>query len=650
MVRQWVRWVLLALVFANGYGSTAFAQDRYGPLPDTLAERFTAAPVSDLQDESAPSAVVRLDRRRLVIHDTERSTLFVHRVVTVYDRDGRDYGRLQLWYDGFREIEALEGRLLNTDGEELTELDDEHQQDVSGTRGATLYSDYRVRIAHLARETYPYTVEYRYEMSLTSALHWPAWSPQETDLPVEFAQFVVEFPPTAMIRFHTNGHVPAPETSSRDGMSIMRWRAMDRSRYEPEPYGPSWHRQKAVLRVAPTRFALDGEPGDMSTWQSFGDWYRKLTSERADFPPDAARRIRALVSDAPTRRDSVHRVYRHLQDRSRYVSVQLGIGGWQPFPASYVEERGYGDCKALTNYVEAALRAIGIPAYPVLIDRGNRPRPVDPDFPAATFDHVVLAVPVGPDTLWLENTESTTPFGHIAADIEDRYGLWVGEAGGKLVRTPTSTAADNRQTRTAVVHLNAEGSGSATVRTIYSGNQQDRVRRALDGSSPPDRQEWLERRIDVPSFSLTSVDFPDVRTRQNRLALSMKLSLPRYASSMGSRLFVRLNLMERHAHIPDAVDVRSQPVHCGTYPFLDVDSIRYVLPKDVVVEAVPDPVVLETDFATYAAKTVVEGSSLLYVRRLEWRQETLPPEAYGDLRSFLRTITHADAAQAVLTR
>jgi len=82
-----------------------------------------------------------------------------------------------------------------------------------------------------------------------------------------------------------------------------------------------------------------------------------------------------------------------MQDHTRYISIQLGIGGWQPFDAAFVQEHGYGDCKALSNYMVALLKTAGITAYSVLIRPGDYRYTFNESFPSNQFTHVIVCVP-----------------------------------------------------------------------------------------------------------------------------------------------------------------------------------------------------------------------------------------------------------------
>src|SRR6185312_13501516 len=144
-------------------------------------------------------------------------------------------------------------------------------------------------------------------------------------------------------------------------------------------------------------------------------------------------------------------LYNYLQKNVRYVSVQLGIGGYKPFPASFVDEKKYGDCKALSNYMLTLLKTVGIPSYCAVINAGTNAEPADPDFVNDPFNHIILCVPFKNDTTWLECTSATSPFGKLGSFTENRKALLVTEDGGKLVNTPRSTMQDNQFN--SAVHL-----------------------------------------------------------------------------------------------------------------------------------------------------------------------------------------------------
>jgi transglutaminase-like putative cysteine protease len=610
---------------------------------------FEVSNISPLLLLSNPDVIVRLDETNFIVDNPGKATERIRRAVTIFNQDGREFGRVVVFYDHFRQIKSLRGWLRDAQGKKIRDLKNSDIKDYSAILDFSLYDDNRVRLAELYHNVYPYTVVFEYELSRNGLINLPAWHPQQFVAPVENAGYELNIPFSMNVRYHLHGDVLKPEISEIKGRKIFRWKAEMLPKRQIEAYGPSWIEQAPSVLVASDTFDVAGFPGNMTSWDSFGRWFYKLADGRNVLPPSALSDVQRLTANAVSPREKVQALYKHLQATTRYVSVQLGIGGWQPFDAAYVHQRGYGDCKALSNYMLAMLRAVGVEAYPALIRNGMHEPDVVADFPSNQFNHVIVFAPFEKDTVWLECTSQTTPFGHLGASNEDRNVLVVTADGGKIVRTPRSRSVDNQQIRRAVVAIDASGHGSGEVSTRYTGSQQDHVRNALAHSSPRDRENWLREMIDVPTFQLVNADFSDIEARHADINISFRLEMPRFASRSGSRMFLRPNLMERWSRVPPEVKNRTQPVDLSS-AFLDVDSVSYQIPSGYAIEAAPPPASIETPFGSYRAASELRNGVLAYSRRLEILQNRLPAEQYAAYRAFIGDVVKADRAQVVLIR
>jgi hypothetical protein len=592
-------------------------------------------------------AVARLDALVFTVESPGKATERVRQAFTILNDKGREFGKVYVGYDKFRQLAVLRGWLFDAQGKKIRDLKKSDTNDYSAITGYSLYEDNRVRVAELYYDTYPYTVVFEYEVNYNGLIKWPSWYPFLSRASVERSSFEVSVPADMPLRYHLRDVEHAPQIEPGGNRKILRWEAMNLPKWEREPYSPG---EAPCILTAPSAFEIGGYAGDMSSWAALGKWYYQLYRDRTMLPPPALAEVQQLCANLATPREKVRVLYEYLQAKTRYVSVQLGVGGWQPFDPTYVYERSYGDCKALSNYMVAMLRAAEVEAYPVLIRSGEGEPDVIADFPSKEFNHVIVCVPHAKDTLWLECTSQTSPFAHLGAANEDRNVLLVTPEGGKLIRTPKSKSTDNQQIRRAVVTLSETGDAVAEVRTRYTGNQQDRVRWALAKNTPRERENWLRDEIDVPSFRLTSADFSAAESKRAEMTLPIKLELPRFASRSGvARLFLRPNLMERRKYIPPEVKERQQPVEFD-YAYLDTDTISYHLPANFSIEAAPPIFALETPFGSYHASTALNAGTLEYVRRLEIRERALPADQYEAYRQFVADVVKADNAQVVLVR
>ncbi len=150
-------------------------------------------------------------------------------------------------------------------------------------------------------------------------------------------------------------------------------------------------------------------------WNELGKFIIYLIADKDVLPAETLTTLKELIKNCPDRNSKIKAVYNYMQKRTRYVGVQIGIGGWQPIPAEYVDKKGYGDCKGLVNCTRAMLKAVGITSYYTLVNAGKNASPLITGFPCNHFNHIILCVPGPNDTTWLECTSQQQAYGFLKA-------------------------------------------------------------------------------------------------------------------------------------------------------------------------------------------------------------------------------------------
>lgn len=114
------------------------------------------------------------------------------------------------------------------------------------------------------------------------------------------------------------------------------------------------------------------------------------------------------------------------------------------------------------------LAEAGVNAYPVLISAGdNRTNYFIEDFANNYFNHVIACVPQPKDTIWLECTSQTSPFGYLSAFTANRKALMISPGGGYVVNTPNYSSSKNLQKREVSATIDMEGTLKASMNTFY---------------------------------------------------------------------------------------------------------------------------------------------------------------------------------------
>lgn len=411
--------------------------------------------------------------------------------VTVLNKAGLMHAALYHPLLGFDRLKHAAATIYDRNGDVVRKVNKEEFEQFKANRGSFL-SEMEV-LTYRPTTMPPFTIRYEIEEVSEFTLGLPSWYPHPgPDVNVERSRLVVKHPLSHPLRFKEE-HVRPSTVEQSKKQIITEWNYISVKGSEVQWYGDC--ATVPLVRVAPSHFKLDGYAGNMATWEAFGQWINLLSEDRGELSKDAEHELDQLLEGLEGQEQKIRAIYQYLQNNSRYISIQLGIGGWQPEKASTVYEKGYGDCKGLTNLLKSMLEYAGIEARYCLISMGDD---IDPTFPSQQFNHVVLCIPREQDTVWLESTFQKMPYNYLGRDLAGKWALVMDERGGHLVKTPTYGEGDNAFDEQVHHQLNADGSSTVVINSKVPNRNVDEFLFAelLVGN---EREKWFqETRLNVP--------------------------------------------------------------------------------------------------------------------------------------------------------
>lgn len=611
---------------------------------------FIVSAIDESLKESA-DAVIRLHHRHFTIKSKDQAEMEERKVVTIFNKDADYLAWVGEGYDKLTKIVDFDAVVYDKNGKIIKKLKKDDIIDQSYISGFSLYEDNRIKAADLSQKSYPYTVDFTTRLSfkfLYSIRDWEVL--RYENVAVEKSIFQVSAPESLKPKFKSlNVPNEASETFDENKQLVTyKWVFENVVAQEKEPYSNDQFVDNPKILASPTQFRYEGYEGNMSTWKDIADWQFTLNNGRNDLSEGARQQIRKLVNGLDSDEEKIKAVYEFMQNRTRYVSIQLGIGGLQPFPTSVVENKGYGDCKALSFYTQALLDEIGIESYYTWVHAGPNPPQIYDDFPRHYGNHIILCVPNKGDTLWLECTSQTLPMGFLGSMTSDRDVIVMTPEGGKIVHTPVYSGENNQYTTTGEITIDKEGNASSEISINFKGGATSNTGvLGVIYQNEDEKKEWLRSMIDVPSYELNEYEFEEKKDRIPEVDLNLKMDIRKVASVSGSRLLLQPNLLSARSYVPKSLE-RKMPIHYELSR-IEQDTLNFKLPEGAFIEQLPEKIKISSDFGEYSAEFLQSDGKLTYIRSMQYKPGTYEAEKYQDLIRFYKSIRRADRKKVIIS-
>lgn len=604
-------------------------------------------------------AVVVLQETVYTVLPNGSAERHVRRVVKILRPQGRERGVAYVFFNRDEKLNYFHVWSIGPDGHEY-ELKDKDQTEYGGSDDL-LYSDERVRVGKPPAIDPGGFMAYEYSQKMRPYAAEADWDFQSS-IPVRKSTYTLELPPGWEYRDYWFRHPKVSPTET--GPNHWQWQLENIPAIDMEdvPLAPAEDAYEGRMAIA---YFGSGLPRTGKDWAAIGVWYERLTSDRAVATPEITSKAQELVAGKADFADRVQSVAEFAQSQIRYVAIEIGIGGYQPHAAQDIYHNRHGDCKDKATLLITMLSAVGIKANYVLVDteRGV----ISPDVPSTHGNHMITAIEVpsgytserfhsviqaksGKRFLIFDPTWEYTPFGQLEPELQGSYGLLLDGADSEAVRLPTLSPTDNLVERKGQFVLQADGTLKGQVTERRSGDMASHRRYLYSEKTEKDQREAFEKilREDFSSFTLESSTAENLKPLNTPLTLKYSVTAPNYAKQTGPLLLFRPRIIGS-----DSLTLNRKE---RVYP-LDLSRTRVVrdvfevqLPAGYTVDELPDPVQLDTSFASYSSRSEFKDNTLRYTREYTVRKVELPAEDYGELQRLVGRIEADERNNAVLKK
>ncbi|MFD2891885.1 DUF3857 domain-containing protein [Flavobacterium chuncheonense] len=608
---------------------------------------FDTAPNIDSMYHRA-NAVINSKSSILEIVSVDKMVLKTKKRITVLNEKGLEAIDANVYYDKSIAIKELEVKIFNLGGKEIKRIKKSDFKDYSAT-GSSFLTDDRVLVFDYNPVSYPIVIEFVSEIVRKNTAFLPRWHPI-TNFNVSIIKDEFEIHNYSGIElkhktfnFKNYGGVNFTKKENVMKFSLENFKAID-----AEVLMPSFEKIVPKAFFSLEKFNLEGVEGTTENWSEFGKWmYESLLKDVLELPEATKEKIHSLVQKEPNPIRKARIVYDYVQNSTRYISVQLGIGGWKPMEAKEVAKLGYGDCKALSNYTKALLNEVGVPSFYTIINAGSEKEDFIEDFVSMQGNHAILTIPNGQENIFLECTSQTDPFSYQGKFTDDRLALIVNENGGKIVRTNNYGSEKNKQEITGKIVINEDCSLFASSEIKSTGIQYDVFRKIVDVSDSDKENYYKEHYSYINNLV---VNKSEVANDKDKIQIieNIELEAKNYASLYGNDMVFPVNVFNRDNYVPKRMSIRKFPFEIER-GYFDTDSLDVFIPDNYSLDSLPENFIEVNKFGEYSIVfKKINESQLRFIRTLLIKPGYYSKDEYEAFRIFKEIIAKNDNVKILI--
>ncbi|MDD4969268.1 MAG: DUF3857 domain-containing protein [Paludibacter sp.] len=563
----------------------------------------------------------------------------------INNRQGEEYAEINIPYSKMSKVSKIEATIKDKNGIIIKKLKTGDIKERSSLSDDSFYDDNFVKEFTLIHNVYPYTICYSYQLQEESFLFLDHWSPcLFKDVPTVNATLTLDVP--IDYKFSYSAHlVDSMRVDTVETRKKYTWNSSYTHQFETEILAPDKHEFIPEVLIVPGIFKFEQE-GSFSSWKTYGNWEFNLLAGLNDLPEAEKQHIHSLVEGIKDDIDKIKVLYHYLQDVTRYINISIETGGMKPYPASYVANNKYGDCKALTNYFKAVLSCVGIPSIYTNIHAGDRIKKIDQNFPSMQFNHVFLCVPLPKDTFWLDCT-SDGPFNYLGTFTQNRIAFLIEKDNSHFIRTPGLSKEQVLDSRTIRVNSNVGNDLIANFHTISRGESFESLSGLTRSVSDSKKSQIIRKYLIESGFEMIDFNLIPAHRDSAFVTLDYSAKADKLFKKYGNELLIPL--------IPFSIPAikapknRKYPIQLD-YPIYKTDTIHYKMPDGYQLSSMPINQTLYSKYGKYDISFLKKDDNIHVIKSFVLNAGEYTLKEYADFYKFVKQVYDFENSSYIVTK
>jgi len=606
---------------------------------------------------SAISEDLKKDVHKIIVDRTESVDIVNQNILRkkssettlVLDKEGITAVDLSLYYDKLRKIKSVETKIYNAEGTLIKTFKEKDFSDASIADGFSIFTDDRIKYLNLNHYEFPAFIKFDYEIEQSNTISIPSFSPiQNAGDKVLNTSFTLNFPEGFVINKLEN-NIDKYSIKSEKSDTKIKYEAQNLFAPEYEELNTRYVDLLPVARFGNNKLSLGNVRGNIDSWNDFGQWYFQNFLEGLDALPESTiLKMRDLTKYAKSDIEKAKIIFEYVQNNTRYISVQVGLGGWKPFPAKEVDKLGYGDCKALTNYTKALLSSVGVTSYYTIIHASNNIVDINDKIISLQGNHAILTIPTSEGELFLECTSQKVPFGYLGTSTDNRKVLVIKPDGAYF--TKTYSGKEEKNVLSAAFQVDLKNIKRVKTTAVFYNNGS--FYNDIFGMDVNDKKE-LEAYLKNLFSSLKNITIIDYKTANDKEKFTFKediiLESEFIGAKMGNDYLISVNPFLDLVNKPKVYKVRKTPFSIQRGRTYEITT-EFLIPVGYRVSQKSDIKTIKTKFGIHMIEIQYDENKVTVSERFILKTGDYSKEEYNEYVKFVADVHVNNNSKFVISK